>query len=385
MIFDFDIDFGTVEEHIGTFIEEAEESKDINGSSESLEELLKEVIDDKDLQTLSIVLKQARHLLSNQSMANLLLKGCDRFFIKGIELLLLHGADPNLPAMHHQFEDNKVDILNFVINKHCHNVPGPIPDSRLRHNSERIRETIGLLLEYGANPMNHDNILPYKWQNIATMFGNNLTSIHKLAYLSLYGEENCLKIISRMDFDQQNGNCSPLSAIFFDFINMPRDQGIEHMSLVVKNAILPMLRSGAHLHPDPLEGEGGSIDSLLPLFCLEFQSDDFWVLKNANFVDLLLEMRRKQTLNVNKFHNSLMAGISDDNSEVGFVAKYRRFYKTILNNFPMPLQSLCRRSILNNLPLTYQARRKSISQLNMLPDCVKDYLNFSEFEPIIVP
>ena len=301
-----------------------------------------------------------------------LLASCQDKNVNLVQLLLDFGADPN-----EKIHGSEATILTFV----CL--------FKFREDPVRCSEIVKLLLDHDASLG-----VPSKFSDgLGLPFSSDYLPIHSCAEICKWNPllanrivkftpPRCFSLPAVVSFRtpfSQDALGSPLSLAFqrllivseafevystapdleFNPIDSPvrmeqRERAEQSCKTLLKFVLLPLLRAGAAIVPDPFASLSEQASQQIDL------ADAFLSSENGSVLNLLIAARQKSSIDLSKI--------------LGDVLKSR-----LQLAFPMNLQQICRISLLSSLPMGVEARQKAIDKL-ALPQMLTDFLNFTEFD-----
>ena len=345
-----------------------------------LEFLLWCAVSSRNRQVLKICLQQMQEaklakLPASLLPCRLLSRALELVFIDGVELLLDFGADPNLPVE----PSLKAPLLK-------------IPEIRSSllvtpsYIDRELTKMTMLLLKYGADPMVRGELGQIVLHDLARFCFN---SADCSALIIKATPPEAYKVIK-----DKSSNVippmSPLTSAFFYATWAPSNQRTARLARIFSFSIIPLLRCGATLQPDPFEdGFDENSNSNVPFsFIPDFYSMApetvmIWNKPPTIFASLVLEARQKNSFDFVKFAKIEAKFRENHRLDQSFTTRLRLqwmqdFGKFIKAEFPRSLQCLCRTAIHRHLPRGFD-RPAAIKSLE-LPVMLEDFLSYRQFD-----
>ena len=336
----------------------------VKSNSETLlRQRLYESVISEDADSLEMLLKTNRQDLGKGDLLQrLLLFCCAAYFNGGVDTLLRNGADPNGTIE----DDNQRHVpLSFFIDYSVYDCdPLTTNVGRFKNSFHSI---LCLFIKHGANLALNLYGTPLSWWNQTTLDPppTQLTphlAIHKMGLISaFYGKETTNlflqstppeKFASGCGYGPSNDSikCSAMTAVLYDIFQLfrhPNRNALNNHRLnqIIRNAFIPLLKSGCRLHPDPLSPSAPTI----------FKDP-------VHFYETVQRIKR------------IYPGISH------IIVEGRRqgYQGDGVTWSPLTLQSICRSKILNNLPVFGMPQRNIAISSYKLPTCLENYLLYED-------
>ena len=282
--------------------------------------------------------------------------------VEAMEILLQHGANPN---------GDEVTHSNFL--------QSPLRVAALSPRSEQFDdehslsfEMIRLLLKHGADPLKH------------VKNGSGTVPLHFASHLAVVCPDAAALLVESTPplaydclFNWPPGSpCSsgttPLSMALFETQQILRQNrtGNAHQN-TLRYVVLPLLKGGAHLHPDPL----ADLKALTNLHELYQSLLNLPFYQQHDCGDRIIELILACRPNL-AFTDKCLKQLSNISADL--VPFNERFFQS----FPLRLDFTCRHVILKNLPKGQSNRQKAIEKLQ-LPVILRDFLSFSHFNSLL--
>ena len=288
-------------------------------------------------------------------LSSLLLRAIEYRSVEGVEILLKNGVSPDLclssqpnnrplVMLLQQAEDNAIDSYHWP--------PGEIT---------KVSHIFNLLISHGASLK----------EPVDRHSGTN--ALHKLSYYALHSPALANAIIETAPsicfaalasgFPFQTGFTPLANALrdlaWLDLHYIPSDRSLLQVSAC---SILSLLRGGSPMTPDPFEYP----DACFFNFMANLVKDEFQAI-----FELVICARQKGSLQVGKLTN-----LTDETPCFDY---NNEFIKIVKDKYPLKLDTLCRISILKQMPRGVNFRINAIKSLG-LPTCLSNYLCFDDLE-----
>ena len=280
-----------------------------------------------------------------------------------VEILLLNGAKSNIPLRPaEKIQENIYRPITHCVNQFCELVQD--------HRSEKLDFILRCL--FSAS-----NESPFIAND---KYGSDRAVLYRTAFLWQWSRETAIFLLEEgsnyLNMKDAEGQ-SPLDRQLWSikspqpghsFEIVPWLERIDQMPRFFAKAfnfgIMPLLRSGCRC----LEEFEMAFE--LCYISIYHQVKDWSVQifgRKGTFLDVFIEARPSNTTSL-KVWKLIRNAINDDDQEP---------LEALLGTFPLSLQKLSRRAILETLPLGYLSRRKAIQTLK-LPPCLQNYLDFCD-------